>query len=246
MEEQIFTQNYQIKFYDVDSKYHLKPDTILAWAGELAGDHLRSRNIQRERLWQDGQVFLLTRCVMKYNRIPKYRDSINMNTWEFGTKGAQFCRLYDIIDENGNIMIEAHSLWVLVNPQTHKILRPTEYAHKMNKTEREIGAKVKKLIFENGDFAGKYSFLYTDIDANGHVNNGAYVRLAQSFSPIDMNENTISMLDISFIKEAKQGDEIQLFNRVINETKYQIYGELPDGTRSFQAEIKTIPIKEAF
>lgn len=243
MDEQIFTQNYQIKFYDVDTKYHLKPDTILAWAGELAGDHLRSRNIPRERLWQDGQVFLLTRCVMKYNKVPKYRENISINTWEFGTKGVQFNRLYDITDESGNVLIEAHSLWVLVNPQTHKLLRPTEYAHKMYKTEREISVKVNKIKFEEGNFAGKYNFIYTDIDANGHVNNGAYVRLAQSFSPFNMNENAISKLDISFIKEAMQGDEIHLFTTIINENTYQIYGEFPDKTKSFQAEIETTPVK---
>lgn len=245
MEEQIFTQKYQIRFYDVDSKYHLKPDTILAWAGELAGDHLRSRNIHRERLWQDGQVFLLTRCVMKYNKTPKYRENINMNTWEFGTKGVQFNRLYDITDQKGNILIEAHSLWVLVNPHTHKIIRPIEYSHKMNKTERENSIKIQKLKFENGNLIGKYKFIYTDIDANGHVNNGAYIRLAQSFSPFNMRENAISKLDISFIKEAMQGDEIHLFTRILNENIYQIYGEFKDGTRSFQAEIEIIPVEQS-
>ncbi|NLJ17095.1 MAG: acyl-ACP thioesterase [Clostridiales bacterium] len=238
MSNKIFTEEYKIRFYDVDCKYRLKPETILAWAGELAGDHLRSKNITREQMWEDGQVFLLTRCIMRYNKTPRYHDSISMNTWEYGTKGVQFNRLYDITDEDGNVCIESHSLWVLVNPQTHRILRPKEYAYEMDKADKNLNISTDKIVYKQGDFVGNYKFLYSDLDANGHVNNGAYVRLAQSYCPMDIKKRDIFELDISFIKEAMEGDEIKIFSKVIDEITYQIYGEFQDGKHSFEAQIK--------
>ena len=242
--DKIFTEKYQVRFYDVDCNYYLKPDTILAWAGELAGDHLRSRDITREDLWERGQVFLLTRCVMKYNKTPVYRDFINMNTWENGTKGVQFNRYYDITDEKGNVMIQAHSLWVLVNPYTHKILRPKEYAYEMCKTDRNIDLDIEKRTYEQGVFAGKYTFHYTDLDANGHVNNGAYVRIAQNFSPTEMRKFMIDELDITFIKEAMQGDEINIYHKQLSENIFQVYGEFSDKKHSFEAQITVKPLTD--
>ena len=42
-----YTVEYIPEFADCDRKYDLKAQTLLAWCAELAGNHLRSRGINR-------------------------------------------------------------------------------------------------------------------------------------------------------------------------------------------------------
>ena len=57
MDNRKYTVEYIPEFADCDKKYDIKPQVLLAWCAELAGNHLRSRNITREQMWKDGQVF---------------------------------------------------------------------------------------------------------------------------------------------------------------------------------------------
>ena len=49
MDSRKYTVEYIPEFADCDKKYDIKPQVLLAWCAELAGNHLRSRNITRER-----------------------------------------------------------------------------------------------------------------------------------------------------------------------------------------------------
>ena len=77
MENRKFSYEYIPEFADCDKKYDIRPQVLLAWCAELAGNHLRSRNITREKMWEDGQVFLLTKAAIHYLKVPVYNSLLN-------------------------------------------------------------------------------------------------------------------------------------------------------------------------
>lgn len=206
-----FTQEYRVEFADCDSKYDLKPQTLLAWASELAGNHLRSRNITREKMWEDGQVFLLTKAAIHYLKVPVYNSLLNFTTWEGGTKGSQFIRRFELREKDGELLCDLETMWVLVNPQTHKLYRPKEYIYELIPDESTTTAKIEKLGSDNLKPAGEYTFVYSDIDANKHVNNGTYLRIASDILSSEITDKHFKSIMINFIHECRQGETIKLF-----------------------------------
>ncbi|MBR4306246.1 MAG: acyl-ACP thioesterase [Ruminiclostridium sp.] len=211
MESYKYTEKYVCQFADCDKKYDLKPATLMAWAAEIAGNHLVGRGITRQQLWQDGQVFLLTKASISYNKMPTYHTEMNITTWESGTKGTQFIRRFSVADINGEKLCDIESMWVLVDPHSHRLYRPSEYIYGQLNIEGETEAKIEKFKIEDEEFIKDYTFVYSDIDPNGHVNNGVYLRLMSDILPEELLERSIKNLCINFARECMQGDTISLY-----------------------------------
>ena len=239
MDNRKFTVEYIPEFADCDKKYDIKPQVLLAWCGELARNHLRSRNITREKMWQDGQVFLLTRAAIHFNKIPYYNNKLYMTTWEGGTKGSQFTRKFVAKDIDGNILCNVDTMWTLVNPHSHKICRPSEYIYEQIPCDDEINAKVIKFKAENPQKVKDYTFVYSDIDPNGHVNNGVYLRLMSDIIPQELIEKHYDTVRINFIHECKQDETIGLYLE-IKENTCTVEGRFDDGKVSFEAQVKFV------
>lgn len=220
MEEYKFTVQYRVEFADSDSKYDLKTQTLVAWASELAGDHLRSRNITREQMIIDGQVFLLTRVAIHYEKVPSYMDNIYLTTWECGTKGSQFVRRFTAKDKSGNILADIETYWILVDPASHKILRPGEYAYELLINSDTTTARVEKFKTDTAEFIKDYTFVYSDIDPNRHVNNGTYIRLVTDLFGENEQEKHFKDFAINFIHESRLGETISLYKTVIDNEVY--------------------------
>ncbi len=233
MESYKHTETFTVDFADCDKKYDLKPATLMAWAFELAGSHLASRNITREQMWEDGQVFLLTKVCISYDRVPVYHDKVKFTTWEGGTKGSQFIRRYSVTDENGNSFCDSESMWVLVNPHTHKLYRPGEYIYGQLSLDEETEAKIEKIKIEGEEFVKQYTFVYSDIDPNGHVNNGTYLRLLSDILPEDLRERHYKKLNINFARECMEGDTISLYMKREGDTIY-FCGRLAEGKNNIE------------
>ncbi len=233
MEQMKFTDEYISRFAECDKKYDLKPSALLAWAADTAGHHLDSRGITREQMWQDGQVFLLTRAAINYNSVPYYNVPVNLTTWENKIKGSQFVRKFALTDENGNIICDMETMWVLVNPESHKICRPKEYPYTMLFCEDETAAKIEKWKAENYEYVKDYTFVYSDIDPNGHVNNGTYLRLMSDIIPEELINRHYKSLNINFARECMQGNSISLYFERQGDICF-VKGEKEDGTVSFE------------
>ena len=235
MENRKFSYEYIPEFADCDRQYNLKPQVLLAWCAEIAGNHLRSRNITREQMWEDGQVFLLTRAAMYFESIPRYNNKIILATWEAGTKGSQFIRRFTVTDTDGKLLCDIDTMWALVNPHTHKICRPSEYIYELIPCEDRVQASIEKFKADNPVKIKDYTFVYSDIDPNGHVNNGTYLRLMSDIIPNELISTDLRQLRINFIHECRQGETIELMlDRKDNICTVE--GRFNDGRVSFEAQ----------
>ncbi len=232
-----YTVEYIPEFADCDRKYDLKAQTLLAWCAELAGNHLRSRGITREQMWSDGQVFLLTRAAICFNKVPYYNTPVLMTTWEAGTKGSQFIRKFCVTDKNGGLLCDIDTMWALVNPHTHKICRPNEYIYEKIPCDEPTKAQVTKFKVENAGRVKDYTFVYSDIDPNGHVNNGTYLRLMSDILPADLCEKHLTALSVNFVHECRQDETVTLYARRENDNFF-VCGKFSDDRISFEIAAK--------
>jgi medium-chain acyl-[acyl-carrier-protein] hydrolase len=215
MKEQ-FEIEYKVTSYDVDASQKLKYSMILKLLQETAGCQLESLNLNYEYLRLQGAAFLLTKVTVAIHRLPTSGEKITAQTWFYGLKGAQFIRHFRLKASDGSTLVECESLWITVNPETHRVLRPSTFPFKeilkpfdgdcvimpANIAENTQTPQISKSFSRE--------VRYSDIDCNNHMNNAVYADIICDYFPEGIAGKSLISFSISYQGEARERDIITL------------------------------------
>lgn len=179
--------------------------------GEL---HLGGAGLTWEEFIRHGMVFVLTKLNTVIYRAPMLDESIAVRTWHRNTKGAQFYRCYQFLDSEGQVLIDSVTAFALVDPVQHRLLRPDVFDQFGIKTqpERTNSCPDPGKLKAPADLqpVGQRTVYWSDLDYNGHLNNTRYADIACDFIPGGMDGRRIKGMYIAFLKEAVQGDVLDI------------------------------------
>ena len=215
--ETIFEEVERLKFYDCDYKGRMKLSAILKVSAEIAGRDYTVKGYTHEKLWEKEMVFLLSRVSVKIFSYPREQDELITRTWENGKKGAMFLRSTEIECENGELAASIQSGWVLANPITRHIYKPSFFFGDMPQNEEKLvfAKEIGKIKYDNIVHVGDREVRITDLDENGHVYNSVYADMVcDSFSQ-ENYEKDIDNFRINYISEAVLGERISLYRQDI-------------------------------
>ncbi|WP_159033384.1 acyl-[acyl-carrier-protein] thioesterase [Ethanoligenens harbinense] len=208
--------------FDIGATRKMKYSMILRLLQEAAGRHLEelglSYSVLRE---QYGMVFLLVEAAVRIHRLPAYGETVDAETWFCGVEGVKFGRGLRICSGD-ELCIELGSHWVLVDPDTHRIVRPSKFPvpeGMQTTSDGPMPVPLEKqrsgLLFSSEGEpvpgvcrAGKRVVRYSDLDSNGHVNNAVYVDMLCDFFPDGFSGHAFSGFKIDFLGEAKEQETI--------------------------------------
>lgn len=232
-----FYKKVEICFCDCDFKKRAKLHTILKLMSDIAGDAYGKSCLTHDELWERGFVFLLTKISVHIGRIPTTNEFVTVETWEQGQKGIQYLRSFCFYDEKGEKIIEAQTSWVLVNPETRAIVRPSDFTGAFSPIPDRIPEVLPigkfKPVSELSE-AGERKVVFSDLDQNGHVYNATYASIACDYLPFELMGRDVSDFRINFKQEAVIGDSLLIKTAVLGD-KATVTGELSDRT-SFECE----------
>ena len=98
--------------------------------------HLAQDGLTYEYMRSKGIVFLLVKLAIAVKRMPRCEENITVETWFERTEGAKFVRNMRFLSETGEILLEADTRWIIADPDTHRILRPSALPFKMPEVGR--------------------------------------------------------------------------------------------------------------
>jgi acyl-ACP thioesterase len=210
----------------------------MRYIADISGIDYSHKGYSHDWLLQQNMAFLISRCHVKIHTMPIADQKLTFATWERGTKGALALRDFDVYDEDGNIVVSSSSAWILVNPKTRHILRPSEFTGEMDVlADKSPGCSpAKKIKLPEMKMVGKRKIVYSDIDGNGHVYNANYLDIAMDFLPATQQKRMVKDFMINFNHEAKLGQEIEVFVNVSDEVCF-VEGRIGD-TGCFCCELK--------
>lgn len=210
-------EKYPAYYYFADHNGVIKPAYIDRYMQETGYFALKNLGPTPEYLDANNFAFILSKICFKFY-MPIYEGgNIEVQTWARDPKALTFQRNYRII-EDGVVMAEADSSWVLFHTKEKKILKPTEIPFTKDQLDDEdIGFTVSRRLklSDNMHFIGSYKVKYSDLDSNRHMNNTRYLDLICDYAEHDcefpFDRRFVSTLEISHVNEARFGDEIELF-----------------------------------
>lgn len=204
-----YREEMRILTKDCDLTGQWRPSAILEVMQEMAGIHAALIGVGRNVLIQQNIIWVLTRVEVVMDRYPCIGDTISVETFPMPVRRWFFPRYFIFRDEHGQEIGRAGSLWVLLDINTRKMVKPDAAAALMPDNSDLLAplglpATVTEVSGTLESFT--HTPTYTDLDINGHVNNTKYMDWCCNALGIDtMRGNHLSRFDINYNLEILPG-----------------------------------------
>lgn len=239
--EGVFEHNCRLYYGDFDCNGNIRISTLLHIMSDVAGIACENMGYSREWMLQRGQVFLLSQIRVTFLGKANRDERIRVATWADGTKGVLFLRHFRVTAEDGSLIAEAASTWILVNPTDRKILRPKDLAGEVITAQVEPKPALPQKLRYNADalIYGERAtrpVRYTDLDLNHHVYNARYADMIYDVIPEADAAKTPAVFQITYKQEAVLGDTLTI-GLEQKEGEITAVGTRADGAVSFEARL---------
>ena len=236
----IFERDYHIAYSDTDVKQRLRLSRLFTLLQEAATDHAALLGAGSDKTLDRGLFWIVTLQQAIIRRMPAYNESVKIVTWPGKIRHLLFPRFYRIEDGSGSALIEASSLWALMDRETRKAAFPDQ--HGINVPAVVTGNEIPLPSvprFQPLTHAGTFTVPYSYIDQNGHMNNTRYFDLAEDVMPAELRARPLSCVQTEYSREALLGTKILLKSETGDDT-FCLIGE-NDGQKLFKLAFTYAP-----
>lgn len=210
--------SFTVSSCDMDIWGYLKPTSILNICQESAYMHSSRVGFGFDHLAELNLAWVLSRVHVEIERLPRWREEIELRTWHKRQSGIFALRDYIFYDAEQRAIIKVTTSWIIINIATRRISR----------VDRVFGADDSlRLVSYNQDALeqeaqriempqeqlplGEHRVVYSDMDLNHHVNNAKYLEWACDNSPLQMSSHhKLKRFSLNFNHEAKFDDRVAL------------------------------------
>lgn len=204
-----FTQKYFIGYSDVDRNNNLRLSRLVDLLQNTATIHSKSLGFGTSEMMELGLGWLALAWKIKILKFPKADTYVEVRTWSKASRGLHSYRDYEIVDEDGNILILASSSWVLYDLKAKKPIKALPEM-KYGVIERDaLDEQISKNLSEElGEYnTAEIAVGKRDIDTNGHVNNAKYIEYMMEVLPED---SCIKEIEVHYKKQTMYGEKLTL------------------------------------
>jgi medium-chain acyl-[acyl-carrier-protein] hydrolase len=237
----IFCENFTIRSYHTDLHRRLTIPTLCSFFQDIAGNHTVACGVGWEVMQEQNVFWVLSRMKINVLSFPLWRDKIRISTWSMGTDGLYAYRNFKVEDENETLRVKAASMWLMVNTETRRLVRPGEYM-------RDFPLCSEKLFDENPEKIPALNnsvqtdlkkVTFTETDMNIHMNNINYIeRIIDMYDFDFLMKHEIVDFEINFLKEAVPGDWLKAGCQNVSEGEFLNNIVREDGTEMVRTRMK--------
>lgn len=211
--ESVWRENFEIKSYNVDFQLNVKPSALMQFFQEVASNHAATLGAGYNTLIERDLFWALSRLSAQITRMPRWGETILIETWPCGSEGLFFRRDFIVYDQDNKVLIRAVSGWLLLAAATLRPQRPAilGIGLPVNHGRKSLPSFPERIYVQTERVAFSKSVAYNEIDQNLHVNNTRYLDWATDcFQFEQYKNNRLTGFTLEFLAETHWGDEIEL------------------------------------
>lgn len=208
-----FERDYFIHYYDTGNNKRLSIANLMKYFEDIA--LLQSENVSLGLNYyeQNDIAWLLFKWDIRIKSLPSYKDTIKVITQPIGFKKYYAYRKFEVQNSDGETLVEADSIWLLVNT---KVRRPIQIIEDMYKgygisKEDDFIPEIDRIEESvKCDYEKEFVVSHNDIDMNDHVNNVRYIEWAIETLPVEIvQKKCLSRVKVIYKKETVYGKIIK-------------------------------------
>lgn len=210
------------KSYHINRFGEVSTPFLFWYMQEIAWEHAHKLGFGFEHLKEDQLFWVLSRLLVKIGKRPRWTDEFTLETWSRGTDGFFGYRDYRFLDKDGNEFIQATSSWLVLDLESRRIQRLSQFKNFPAYQESVLGHNAGKV--DSPDNQGDLTFypvLFNEIDINQHFNTGRYLERINNSYSFDFHENHIlTELEVNFVKEGMPDDSLAVSQQKLTEMEH--------------------------
>ena len=235
-----FVRDYRIAYSDTDIKRRLRLSRLFTLLQEASTDHAAILGAGREKTLDRGILWIVTLQQAIIHRMPVYDEPVRIVTWPGKPKHVLFPRWYRVTDEQNNALIEASSLWALMDRTTRKAVFPEKSGIAVPGMQTGLeSALPRSPKAPQSDETSSFAVPYSYVDQNGHMNNTRYFDLAEDRMPDALRTQRLLRVCSEYSREARLDDVITLKSETSGDS-FLLAGE-SDGQKLFKLSLTYAP-----
>lgn len=223
----VFSQTFEIQSHHIVRNFEASLQYLMGCMQHTAERHVDSMHIGWDDLHAKGCFWAIYRMGIQIERMPKKYDVVTVRTWANPPQRLIQPRSFEILDKDGNILLRAQSMWIILDEQTFKPLTIEDVAGCGDAMYRmgDRNGFTMNLKIGSVDTAGlspacTRTVLFSDIDGNRHVNNTNYVRwFIDSFSSDFLEHYSLRTIVINYTQQARIDDCYSIYTKWISENE---------------------------
>ena len=201
--------------------------------------HASRFDIGPEGMERRNYFWVLTKMRIHINRMPSMLDDVLPNTWIQAPERAS-CERDFSVTSGDELLLYGKSMWAVISRDSGRLVPMADLYPELDfciapPDDRPFMRLSRK--FDDCEEIGRHVVTSTEIDLGGHMNNVNYVRAMLScFSSDELRSMDISELEINYISQSFEGDEL-VFVRRDTEEGTEIEAISSEGKAVFAAHI---------
>ncbi len=228
--EEVFVKSYELTYSHIDCHGVARPASYFDFMQDAATVHARMAHLDHGDL---NAIWVLSRMYAEFDRPLIAYENLELSTWCAGIKGASWLRAFAFAVD-GKTVGRAISSWVILDRDTHRILRPANVpaASDYICADRTTLPIPAKLTLAGLSLHHTHRVEYSDLDINRHLNN---VRIAALVSDaLDLSETDfVRTIQINYTAETPFGATLELYAKRTADT-FAVQG-IAEGRVRFEA-----------
>lgn len=206
------TIDYAIRYDDIDFTNKAFLPSIINYFTDLATYQATNVGLDVDTLMKDHRGWILCQWDIDVFRLPTYGEKISVTTIPYSFKKFFAYRIFQIKDENDNVLVEGKSSWMYLDTERRRPIRVTYEDVKcfgINEDDEDVLDVVKPQKVQDFSIESEFDVRYADIDTNNHVNNSKYITWAlETLSMEFLGSHTPVNVKILYAKETRYGGSI--------------------------------------
>lgn len=216
-----YEKEYELHYYDVDKKLKGNMSTIINILSDIGTKQSEELGSGMKSLLEDNMTWVFYNYHVKIIRSPMYGEKLKVKTEAVGFKKFYALRNYEIKDSNGNVIVIANAIFLLINLEKRRMIRIPEEQYEIYGVESDMKEEFKIPRLEKlteYKYEDTFKVRYSDIDSNQHVNNTKYIDWAIETLPEEIvNNYSLDEIKVTFEKECKYGEIVNVYTDIREE-----------------------------
>ena len=207
----IYSTQLRLRNRDVNLHRVLRTSTLFELMQEASIRHTEELGMGREMTLDRGLLWMVTHQQAEITRMPAYDERITLESWPGKTLHLLFPRFYRVLDEQGQVLLRASSLWALVDAGTRRMVFPDRHGIVIEGVETgEEAALPSTPRRASGGEAQTFTVPFSYVDLNGHMNNTRYFDLAEDLIPAAATGRRLCRASVEYACEARLGEKLSV------------------------------------
>ena len=182
----MYTFDSRIRYSETDETGALSLLGVINYLQDCSTFQSEDIGLGVEYLEEKKRAWLLSSWRIVIDRYPVLGERIKIGTWATSSKGIYGYRDFVIMDQDGNYLVRAESIWFFYDTEKMVPVRvmPEDVAAYGNEEALDLGKAPRKILIPEEYEEGIPVTIATHhLDTNHHVNNAQYVDIAREAVP---------------------------------------------------------------